>query len=474
MFDNLSNKLESAFKNLKGDGKITEINIANTIKDIRRALLDADVNYPVVKQITSDIKDEAMGQNVLLSIKPGQLFTKIVSDKLTELMGGKVAEFKLEGKPGIVLIAGLQGSGKTTFTAKLANRLKKEGKQVLLVACDIYRPAAIEQLKTLGEQVGVEVYAEPENKNAVQISNNAIDYAKKNGKNVVIVDTAGRLAVDEQMMKELVDVKNALQPSETLFVVDSMTGQDAVNTAQTFNERLDFDGVVLTKLDGDTRGGAAISIKGVVNKPIKFISTGEKPDSMDVFHPDRMAQRILGMGDVISLVEKAQDAFDEDEARRLSKKIKKNQFDFNDLNSQLQHIKKMGDLKGLMKMIPGMNKMMKNVDIDDDAFVPVEAIIGSMTPAERENPMLTEASRTQRIASGSGTSVQQVNAIYKQLDDMQKMMRQMNKMEGGSGNASAGASAPSIKGAKKVKSGGLRGRLLGGGKKGKVKKKKIR
>ena len=473
MFDNLSNKLDQAFKNLKGQGKITEINIANTIKEIRRALLDADVNYPVVKKITNEIKEEALGQDVLISVKPGQLFTKIVSDKLTELMGGKAASFSLEGSPAIVLIAGLQGSGKTTFTSKLANKLKSEGKQVLLAACDIYRPAAIDQLETLGEQIGVDVYSERENKNAVEIALNAISQAKSKSKNVLIIDTAGRLAVDEAMMKEIVAVKEAVKPSETLFVVDSMTGQDAVNTAKTFNERLDFDGVVLTKLDGDTRGGAAISIKSVVNKPIKFISTGEKPDSIDVFHPDRMAQRILGMGDVISLVEKAQQAYDEEEARKLSKKIRRNEFDFNDLQSQLQQIKKMGSLKSLMKMIPGMNKMLKGVEIDDDAFKPIEAIIGSMTPKERENPSIEDASRKQRIANGSGTSIQQVNAVYKQLDDMRKLMKQMNKLEGGNKQVHAGEGAGGgLKGSKRKLGGGLRGRLSGGGGKKKLKKRR--
>lgn len=468
MFENLSQKLDKAFRNLKGQGQITELNVASTVKEIRRALLDADVNFPVVKKITNEIKEEALGQDILISVKPGQLFTKIVSDKLTDLMGGKAADFNLEGKPAVVLIAGLQGSGKTTFTSKLANLLKKQGKQVMMAACDIYRPAAIDQLKTLGEQIGVEVYAEPENKNAVEIAQKAIEHAKGNNKQVVIVDTAGRLAVDEQMMNEIVSVKEAVQPSQTLFVVDSMTGQDAVNTAKTFNERLDFDGVVLTKLDGDTRGGAALSIRAVVDKPIKFISAGEKPDSIDTFHPDRMAQRILGMGDVVSLVEKAQEAYDEEEARRLSKKLRKNEFDFNDLHSQIQHIKKMGNLKDLVGMIPGINKMLGKVDIDDDAFKPVEAIINSMTPDERTNPTLNESSRKKRIAKGSGTSIQQVNALYKQLDEMKKVMKQVNKASGG--GAAVGGGGAKVK--KKV--GGLAGRLRkgGGGKIKKLKKKR--
>jgi signal recognition particle subunit SRP54 len=448
MFDNLNRKLEQAFRNLKGQGEITELNVANTVKEIRRALIDADVNYPVAKQITNEIKEEAMGQRILFAVKPGQLFTKIVNDKLTELMGGTAAPFKVDGKPAIVLIAGLQGSGKTTFTAKLANMLRKQGKQVMMAACDIYRPAAIDQLKTLGEQIGVEVYAEPENKDAVQIAQRAVARAKELGKSVVIVDTAGRLAVDAQMMNEIAAVKAALQPQETLFVVDAMTGQDAVNTAKAFDERLNFDGVVLTKLDGDTRGGAAISIRAVVNKPIKFISTGEKPDTIDIFHPDRMAQRILGMGDVVSLVERAQMAFDEEEAERLNKKFRKNEFDFNDLRTQIQSVKRMGNLKDLVKMIPGMGKMLQGVEIDDDAFKPVEAIISSMTPAERANPELTDGSRRQRIAKGSGTSIQQVNAIYKQLAEMKKVMKQVNKMTGG-----PAASAPA--------EGGVKGRLKG-------------
>ena len=430
MFDNLSNRLDQAMKTLKGQGRITEINVANTVKEIRRALLEADVNYNIAKDITNEIKEEALGQKVLTSVSPGQLFIKVVNDKLADLMGGTAATFNPKGQPGVVLIAGLQGSGKTTFTAKISNMLKKQGNQVLMAACDIYRPAAIDQLKSLGEQIDVEVYAEPENKNAVEIAKNAIKHAKSNGKNIVIVDTAGRLAVDEQMMKEISDVKQALNPNETLFVVDSMTGQDAVNTAQTFNERLDFDGVVLTKLDGDTRGGAALSIRAVVNKPIKFISTGEKPDTIDTFHPDRMARRILGMGDVVSLVEKAQQVFDEQEAERLNKKLRKNQFDLNDMLSQIQQIKKMGNLKDLMGMIPGMGKMIKNADIDDDAFKPVEAIIFSMTPKERRTPEVIDSSRKKRIANGSGTSVQQVNNLLKQYSEMRKMIKKVNKMSG--------------------------------------------
>lgn len=433
MFDNLSYKLDQAFKTLKGQGSITEVNVATTIKEIRRALIDADVNFKVAKTVTDQIKENAMGEKVLISVSPGQLLTKITQDELTRLMGGKMEDISLQGSPAVVLISGLQGSGKTTFSGKLANRLKGQGKQVLLTACDIYRPAAIDQLKVLGEQIGVEVYAEPENKNAVQIANNAIDFAKKNGKSIVIVDTAGRLAVDEEMMNEIADLKSALKPSETLFVVDSMTGQDAVNTAKSFNDRLNFDGVVLTKLDGDTRGGAALSIRSVVEKPIKFISMGEKMEAIDVFHPDRMAQRILGMGDVVSLVEKAQQAFDEEEARRLSKKIRKNQFDFDDFLSQLEQIKKMGNIKDLMGMIPGMGKALKGIDIDDDSFKPIEAIIKSMTLHERANPDVINGSRRKRIADGSGTSVQQVNNLLKQFGEMRKMMKTMNKMSGKKG-----------------------------------------
>ena len=430
MFDNLSLKLDRAFKTLKGTGKITEINVASTVKEIRRALIDADVNYKVAKEVTDKIKDEAMGRDVLISVSPGQLLVKITQEELTKLMGSTKVDIKLSGDPSVILIAGLQGSGKTTFTGKLGSLLKRQGRQVLLVACDIYRPAAIDQLKVLGEQIGVEVYAEPENKNALQIANNAIAYAKKSGKKTVVVDTAGRLAVDEAMMQEIEQLKKALNPSETLFVVDSMTGQDAVNTAKTFDERLDFDGVVLTKLDGDTRGGAAISIRHVVNKPIKFISTGEKMENLDVFHPDRMAQRILGMGDVISLVERAQQSFDEDEAKRLNAKIRQNNFNFDDFLSQLEQVKKMGNIKDLMGMIPGMGKAMKGLDIDDDSFKPVEAIIRSMTPKERQNPDIIDGRRRKRLADGSGRNITEVNNLMKQFEDMRKMMKQMNKMGG--------------------------------------------
>lgn len=430
MFDNLSLKLDRAFKTLKGTGKITEINVASTVKEIRRALIDADVNYKVAKEVTDKIKDEAMGRDVLISVSPGQLLVKITQEELTKLMGGSKVDIKLSGDPAVILISGLQGSGKTTFTGKLGSFLKRQGRQVLLVACDIYRPAAIDQLKVLGEQIGVEVYAEPENKNALQIANNAIAYAKKTGKKTVVVDTAGRLAVDEQMMKEIEELKKALNPSETLFVVDSMTGQDAVNTARTFDERLNFDGVVLTKLDGDTRGGAAISIRHVVNKPIKFISTGEKMENLDVFHPDRMAQRILGMGDVISLVERAQQSFDEDEAKRINAKIRQNNFNFDDFLSQLEQVKKMGNIKDLIGMIPGMGKAMKGLDIDDDSFKPIEAIIRSMTPKERQNPDIIDGRRRKRIADGSGRTITEVNNLMKQFDDMRKLMKQMNKMGG--------------------------------------------
>ncbi|MFZ2905722.1 MAG: signal recognition particle protein [Cyclobacteriaceae bacterium] len=430
MFDNLSLKLEKAFQTLKGQGRITEVNVASTIKEIRKALIDADVNYKVAKEVTDEIKEKALGQNVLTAISPGQLLVKITSDELTGLMGGQSEDIKLEGNPAVVLIAGLQGSGKTTFSGKLANYIKKQGRQVLLTACDIYRPAAINQLKVLGEQIGVEVYAEPENKDAVKIARAAIDHAKKNNHRVVIVDTAGRLAVDEEMMDEITKLKEALNPSETLFVVDSMTGQDAVNTAKAFNDRLNFNGVVLTKLDGDARGGAALSIRRVVEKPIKFISTGEKMEAIDRFYPDRMASRILGMGDVVGLVEKAQQSFDEEEARRLNAKLRKNQFDFNDFLLQLEQIKKMGNLKDLMGMIPGVGKAMKGVDVNDDSFKPVEAIIRSMTKHERENPDVINGSRKDRIAKGSGTSVTQVNQLLKQFGDMRKMMKTMNKMGG--------------------------------------------
>lgn len=431
MFENLSSKLDQAFKTLKGQGQITEINVAQTVKEIRRALIDADVNFKVAKQVTDEIKEEALGQDVLLSVTPGQLLVKITNEKLAELMGGSQVGINDKGSPAVILIAGLQGSGKTTFTGKLANQLKKKGKKVLVAAGDVYRPAAIDQLKVLGEQVGVDVHAEIENKNPVDIAKNAVQLAKEQGYNIVIVDTAGRLAVDEAMMNEIAEVKRSINPSETLFVVDSMTGQDAVNTAKTFNERIDFDGVVLTKLDGDTRGGAAISIRQVVDKPIKFISTGEKMEAIDVFHPDRMAQRILGMGDVVSLVEKAQEAFDEEEARRLNKKIRKNQFDFNDFLSQLDQIKKMGNIKDLVGMLPGVGKMLKNVEVDDNAFVPIEAIIKSMTPRERENPDMLDGNRRKRIAKGSGTSIQQVNNLMKQFADMRKMMKKMNQFSGG-------------------------------------------
>lgn len=431
MFENLSGKLDKAFKTLKGQGSITEINVATTVKEIRRALVDADVNYKVAKEVTDKIKTEALGRNVLVSVSPGQLLVKITNEELTRLMGGEKKDMQIQGDPAVILISGLQGSGKTTFSGKLANMLKSQGRQVLLTACDIYRPAAIDQLKVLGEQIGVDVYAEPENKNAIEIANNAVAHAKKLGKKVVIVDTAGRLAVDEQMMNEIESLKKALQPKETLFVVDSMTGQDAVNTAKTFNERLDFDGVVLTKLDGDTRGGAALSIRTVVEKPIKFISTGEKMEAIDVFYPDRMANRILGMGDVVSLVEKAQQAFDEEETRKLNKKIRQNKFDFDDFLNQLDQIKKMGNMKDLLGMIPGMGKALKGIDIDDDSFKPIEAIIKSMTPVERANPDVIDGSRRKRIATGSGTSIQQVNNLMKQFADMRKMMKAMNKMGGG-------------------------------------------
>ncbi len=429
MFENLQDKLNKAIKTLKGQGRITEINVAATIKEVRRALTDADVNYRVAKDITDRIRDKALDRKVLISVEPGQLFVKIVQEELTELMGGEAQSINIKGDPAVMLIAGLQGSGKTTFSGKLAAYLKKQGRGVLLVAADIYRPAAIDQLKVLGEQVGVEVYAEPENKNAVEIAMNGIAQARKTGKKIVIVDTAGRLAVDEAMMQEIEALKRAISPSETLFVVDSMTGQDAVNTARTFNERLNFDGVVLTKLDGDARGGAALSIKTVVNKPIKFISTGEKMEALDVFYPDRMASRILGMGDVISLVERAQQAFDEDEAKRINAKMRKNQFDFDDFLSQLQQIKKMGNVKDLLGMIPGMGKMVKDLDIDNDSFKPIEAIISSMTPKERSRPDIIDGSRKKRIAAGSGTNITQVNNLLKQFDEMRKMMKKMNTMQ---------------------------------------------
>lgn len=430
MFENLQDKLEGAFKNLKGQGKLTELNIAATVKDIRRALVDADVNYKIAKEFTDTIKDKAMGQNVLTSVSPGQLMVKIVSDELTQLMGGTATEINIKGSPAVILISGLQGSGKTTFSGKLANHVKtKLNKTPLLVACDVYRPAAVDQLKVLGEQIGVEVYSEPENKNPVSIAQNAIAYAKQKGQNVVIVDTAGRLAVDEEMMNEIYDVKQAIQPQETLFVVDSMTGQDAVNTAKAFNERINFDGVVLTKLDGDTRGGAALSIKYTVNKPIKFVSRGEKLiDTLDIFYPERMSQRILGMGDIVSFVEKAQEQFDEKEAQRLSKKIAKNQFDFEDFLQQINQIRKMGNIKDLLGMIPGVGKAVKDIDIDDNAFKKIEAIIFSMTPEERRNPDLINGKRRERLAKGSGNTIQEVNAFVKQFDQMKVMMKRMQGM----------------------------------------------
>ena len=419
MFENLSDRLERSFKILKGEGKITE-----TLKDVRKALLDADVNYKVAKQFTDTVKQKAMGMNVLTAIKPSQLMVKIVHDELAELMGGKAVELSLEGRPAIVLMSGLQGSGKTTFSGKLANMLKqRQHKNPLLVACDVYRPAAIQQLHVVGESVGVPVYSEPDNKNVVEIANNAIREAKTKNYNVVIIDTAGRLAVDEEMMNEIATLKEAVNPDETLFVVDSMTGQDAVNTAKEFNDRLDFDGVVLTKLDGDTRGGAALSIRTVVTKPIKFVGTGEKMEAIDVFHPERMADRILGMGDVVSLVERAQQQFDEEEAKRLEKKIRKNKFDFDDFMGQIQQIKKMGNIKDLASMIPGMGKALKDVDIDDNAFKSIEAIIQSMTPKERANPDIINQSRKLRIAKGSGTKIEEVNRLMKQFDQTRKVMR---------------------------------------------------
>ncbi len=424
MFENLSERLEKSFKLLKGQGRITEINVAETLKDIRRALLDADVNFKIAKKFTEEVKVKAMGQHVLTAVKPSQLMVKIVKDELATLMGGTFADLKLESKPAVILMSGLQGSGKTTFSGKLANLLKiKKGRNPLLVACDVYRPAAIEQLKILGEQIGVPVYSEEGNMDPVKIAKAAIKEAKSKGYDVVIVDTAGRLAVDEQMMKEISAVKKAIDPDEILFVVDAMTGQDAVNTAKEFNDRLNFDGVVLTKLDGDTRGGAALSIRAVVEKPIKFVGTGEKVDALDVFHPDRMANRILGMGDIVSLVEKAQEQFDEEEARKLQKKLAKNTFNFDDFLKQINQIKKMGNLKDVVGMIPGMGKAMKNMDIDDDAFKHIEAIIFSMTRAEREDPSLINGSRRKRIASGSGTNIQEVNRLLKQFSETRKMMK---------------------------------------------------
>lgn len=442
MFENLTDRLERSFKILKGEGKITELNVAATLKDVRRALLDADVNYKVAKEFTDTVKDKALGMNVLTAIKPGQLMVKIVHDELAKLMGGEASELHLSGKPAIVLMSGLQGSGKTTFSGKLANMLKKkQHKNPLLVACDVYRPAAIDQLKVVGESIGVPVYSEPDNKNVNEIADHAIQEAKANGHDVVIIDTAGRLAVDEQMMNEISSLKEHVCPDETLFVVDSMTGQDAVNTAKEFNDRLDFDGVVLTKLDGDTRGGAALSIRTVVTKPIKFIGTGEKMEAVDVFHPERMADRILGMGDVVSLVERAQEQFDEEEAKRLQKKIQKNKFDFNDFLKQIEQIKKMGNIKDLASMIPGVGKAIKDIDIDNNAFNGIEAIIRSMTPKERTNPEVLNQSRKLRIAKGSGTSIQEVNRLVKQFDQTRKMM----KMVTGSGMKQMMRNMPKMK-----------------------------
>lgn len=431
MFENLSDKLDKAFHILKGHGKITEVNVADTLKEVRRALLEADVNFKIAKDFTSKVKEKAIGQNVLTTLQPGQLLVKLVKDELTELMGGDAAGVNLSGNPTVILMSGLQGSGKTTFSGKLANYLKtKKNKKPLLVACDIYRPAAINQLHVVGGQIGVEVYSEEGNRNPVEIAQNAIKHAKANGFNVVIVDTAGRLAVDEEMMNEIANVHKAIQPHETLFVVDAMTGQDAVNTAKAFNDRLDFDGVILTKLDGDTRGGAAISIKSVVNKPIKFVGTGEKMEAIDVFYPNRMADRILGMGDVVSLVERAQEQYDEEEARKLQKKIAKNEFGFDDFLSQIQQVKKMGNMKDLVGMIPGAGKALKDVEIEDDAFKHIEAIIHSMTPKERSKPAILDMKRKNRIAKGSGTSIQQVNQLLKQFDQMSKMMKMV---QGGAG-----------------------------------------
>ena len=431
MFENLSSKIEKALHTLRGKGSITDINIAETVKEVRKALLDADVSYPIAKEFTDKVKAEALGRNVITSIEPGQLMVKIVHEKLTELMGSEAVDINIKGQPAIVLIAGLQGSGKTTFSAKLANMLKtKRGKNVMLVAGDVYRPAAISQLQTLGEQIGVPVYTEMGNNNPVQIAQNAVREAKLKGINVVIVDTAGRLAVDEQMMDEIAALKRELQPQETLFVVDSMTGQDAVNTAKAFNDRIDFDGVVLTKLDGDTRGGAALTIRYTVQKPIKFVGVGEKMDALDVFHPDRMANRILGMGDVVSLVERAEAQYDEEEARKISKKLLRNEYNFDDFLSQLAQIKKMGSMKDLIGMIPGMGKLTQNVEIGDDAFKPIEAMIGSMTPYERQNPSCLNGSRKQRIAAGSGRSIQELNRFLKQFEDTRKMMKMVSKNGG--------------------------------------------
>jgi signal recognition particle subunit SRP54 len=430
MFNNLTERLDGAFKMLKGDGKISEINVASSIKEIRRALVDADVNYSIAKEFTDKVKEKALGEKVLTSVTPGQLMVKIVKDELVELMGGKEATFDLSANPTVVLIAGLQGSGKTTFSGKLANYLKNNKKKPLLVAADIYRPAAMEQLRVLSEQIGVPVHLELDNKDAVSIARNAVDFAKANGHNVLIIDTAGRLAIDEQMMTEVANVKSAVNPQEILFVVDSMTGQDAVNTAKAFNERLDFTGVVLTKLDGDTRGGAALTIKYTVKKPIKFVSMGEKLETLDVFYPDRMAQRILGMGDITTLVERAQSQFDEEQSKKLEKKIRANKFDFDDFKTQLNQIKKMGNLKDLLGMIPGIGKAVKDIDISDDAFKGIEAMIGSMTPDERKNPEIIDQNRRKRIANGSGKDIAEVNAFMKQFDQMKDMMKMMNKMGG--------------------------------------------
>jgi len=431
MFEGLNDKLDRAFKVLKGHGHITEINVAETLKDIRKALLDADVNFKIAKQFSDTVKEKAIGQNVLTAVSPGQLMVKIVHDELVELMGGNKTELNLKGDPAIILIAGLQGSGKTTFSAKLANYLKtKKGKRSLLVACDVYRPAAVEQLKLLGQQIEVEVYSDEHCKDPVKIAKQSINFAREKGCDIVIIDTAGRLAIDEEMMDEIANIKSVVNPQETLFVVDSMTGQDAVNTAKAFNDRLNFEGVVLTKLDGDTRGGAALSIKSVVNKPIKFVGLGEKMEAIDVFYPERMADRILGMGDIVSLVEKAQEQFDEEEAQKLQRKIAKNQFDFNDFLSQIKQIKKMGNVKDLLGMIPGMGKAIRNLDIDDNAFKSIEAIICSMTPAERQDPVILNGSRRKRIASGSGTSIQEVNRLVKQFDDTRKMMKMVTANKG--------------------------------------------
>lgn len=438
MFESLSSKLDKAFKTLKGQGKITEINVAETIKEIRKALIDADVNYKIAKQFTDTVKEKALGQNVLTSVSPGQLMIKIVNDELTDLLGGQTVDINIKGSPAVILMAGLQGSGKTTHTAKLASFIKKKGRTVMMAACDVYRPAAIQQLKVLGEQIDVPVYSEEGNNNPVSIAENAVKAAKDSGASVIIIDTAGRLSVDEEMMREIGNIKKALNPQEILFVVDSMTGQDAVNTAKAFNDVLDFTGVILTKLDGDTRGGAALSIKSIVEKPIKFVGMGEKMEALDVFHPDRMAQRILGMGDIVSLVERAQEVFDEAEAERIQKKLLKDQFTFEDFYTQIQQIKKMGNLKDLMGMIPGVGKAVKDLDISDDAFKGIEAIINSMTPSERQTPDIINGTRRKRIASGSGTDIQQVNQLLKQFEEMRKMMKSFGKMQG------AGRSMPKM------------------------------